>query len=145
MFPHDGSLTLELGAREPFRDILQDGNNIYKETTRNKKLSNSPDSFFCNLAIGVVIRANFDAVRHRYWDRADKTNSKKMKSVFTSHQKNMVNGTYVRTCCKKSLGFCKSWPRKRLTYIISRGWLKLGLDGLKCFVNIRRLDRQTSP
>jgi hypothetical protein len=53
-----GSLTLELGTGKPFGDIVQDGNNIYEESTRNPKLSDSSDSFFCNLDIGVVIRAN---------------------------------------------------------------------------------------
>ena len=52
--------------------------------------------------------------------------------------RNMVNGD-VLTCCKKSVGFCKSWLRKRLTYIIPHGRLILGLEGLKCFVNIRQL------
>ena len=65
MLPHDGSLTLELGTGEPFGDILQDGNNIYKESTRNEKLSNSSDSFFYNLDIGVVISVDVDAVCRR--------------------------------------------------------------------------------
>ena len=65
MFPHHGSLTLELGTGEPFGNILQDGNNIDKESTRNQEFSNSPDRFFRHLDIGVVIRANIDAVCHR--------------------------------------------------------------------------------
>ena len=62
MFPHHGSLTPELGTGEPFGHIFQDGNNIHEESTGNHELTDSPDRFFCNLDIGVVVRANVNAV-----------------------------------------------------------------------------------
>ena len=145
MFPRHGSRALELGTREPFGDILQDGDNIHKESTRNQERGISRDRFFRNLDIRVVIRLNVDTVRHRYWGRTNKTKTKKNWEDIYQWLEIWWMGTYVRTCCKKSLGFCKSWPRKRLTYLISRGWLILELEGLKNFVNIRRLARQTSP
>ena len=65
MFPQRGSLPLELGTGEPFWDILQDGNNIYKESTRNQELRSSRERFFRNLDIGIVVRLDVNAVRHR--------------------------------------------------------------------------------
>ena len=80
MFSHHGSFTVEFGTGETFGNKFQDGNNIHKESTRNQELGTSPERFFRNLNIGVVIRLNVDTVRHRYWGRTNKTgNTNKRK------------------------------------------------------------------
>jgi hypothetical protein len=65
MFPRQGSLTMELGTRKPFGEILQNGNNVHEESTSNQEFGTNPGRFFRNLDIGVVIRANIDAIRRR--------------------------------------------------------------------------------
>ena len=88
MFSRDSSLTMEAGTREPLREVLQDRNKIHEESTGTKELLTSLCRFFHSLDKRIIGRENFDAIRRGQCGRTHKTNTTKMKSVFTT---NMVN------------------------------------------------------
>jgi hypothetical protein len=73
-------------------DILQDGNNIYEERTRNhwQELGTNPESFFRNLDRGVVIRVNVNKyVTAR--PKKQETPEKKSAIVKNSNKKSIKN------------------------------------------------------